>query len=836
MLKTRLLLRCTLWLASYLEVACGTPQKYAGMYSSPSPGLQILSVTPNRGPTTGITLLDVHGTGFTPDIEVYIAGKKAERGPGAISSSDMSIMLPANLGQLGPVPVELRLPSGETTERMDLFKYYAGQSNFGNLGAPFQTSSDYAAVVTALAVVDVNADNIKDLVVANQGQAGTVGVLLGLGNSSFLGLSTASNYEITVGTAPRAIAAGDWNGDGKIDLAVANYGDDNLSILTGTGTGLFSQSGTAAVGTRPRGMVQGDWNRDGKLDLAVANEGSDNLSILIGNGDGSFSATMPIVVGTAPRSIALGDWDLDGKVDLAVANSGSNDVTVLLGQGDGRFTAASTLPVRQTPIGIASADMDRDGDADLLVENAASGEISIMLGRTGSTFTSAVHWPVASNPVTLAVADLNHDEVPDVIVSDSATNRIIARLGQGDGTLAPDTPLPLLETDAVPYTLAVSDLDANGKVDLIIGNLRSPQVSVFVGPLLSLIPARASYAVGSWPTAIASGNLNDDGKPDLAIVNTEDDSVSLLMNQDGALFTSAPILKAGRQPVAVVMADVNADNRADIVVANLGSDSLSTFLNQGGGQFAAGTSTAVGQRPCSLYAADLNGDKAMDIVAVNSGSNTASILLSQGGRLQLAQTLAAGQSPQAAIVKDFNLDKQADLAIVSSITGEVQIWQNQGAGNLVLLETHSLGGPLGVLSSKGIAAADLDGDGAPDLAITNQRTERISVLWNSGNGKFGPVKNFEVLYYNSERNLGELATGDFNGDGQEDLAVVAQTLRAVVAMTVTAPRLLIPCAYISLNEMPLGLSAVDLNGDKLSDLITTFPERNTVRVQLNLSR
>src|SRR5262249_21247752 len=130
------------------------------------------------------------------------------------------------------------------------------------------------------------------------------------------------------GANPSSVALGDFNGDGKIDLAVANSASGNVSILLGTGTGTFGAATNFAVGTTPVSVAVGDFNGDSKLDLAVANQDSQTISILLGNGAGSFSGATNFGTGTLPVWVAIGDFNGDGKLDLAVTNRGSNNVSI----------------------------------------------------------------------------------------------------------------------------------------------------------------------------------------------------------------------------------------------------------------------------------------------------------------------------------------------------------------------------------------------------------------------------------------------------------------------------------------------------------------------------
>jgi hypothetical protein len=152
-----------------------------------------------------------------------------------------------------------------------------------------------------------------------------VSVLLGKGDGT---LQAAVNY--AAGSGPFSVGVGDLNSDGKLDLAVANYGSNNVSVFLGNGDGTFQTAVNYGAGLSPYSVTVGDFNGDGKVDLAVANDGSNNVSVLLGRGDGTFQAAANYGAGSSPVSIAVGDFNRDGKPDLATANYGGNNVAILL--------------------------------------------------------------------------------------------------------------------------------------------------------------------------------------------------------------------------------------------------------------------------------------------------------------------------------------------------------------------------------------------------------------------------------------------------------------------------------------------------------------------------
>ncbi len=230
-------------------------------------------------------------------------------------------------------------------------------------------------------------------------------MLYGNGDGTF---DVASTF--TAGSAPAAVAVGDLNGDGKADLAVANYGSNTVSILLGNGNGTFQPAVDFAAGTGPFWVAMGDFNRDGFQDLAVANYGSNSVSVLLGNGDGTFRAPVSYATDTNSAFVIAADFNGDGILDLAVANSNSNSVTMLLGNGDGTFRSAPTVfPGGWGPSSIAVGDFNGDGSQDLVIADFGSNTVSVLINDTivqvktaTPTFTPAAGTYLTAVTVTLS--------------------------------------------------------------------------------------------------------------------------------------------------------------------------------------------------------------------------------------------------------------------------------------------------------------------------------------------------------------------------------------------------------------------------------------------------
>jgi len=192
-----------------------------------------------------------------------------------------------------------------------------------------------------------------------------------------------SRQDFGAGDGPISVAVADFNADLRPDLAVANGGSNNVSILLGNGDGTFAAARNFGAGDGPNSVAVADFNADSVPDLAVTNARSDNVSIFLGNGDGTFAAARNFGVGSFPVFVAVADFNADLRPDLAVTNFFFNNVSILLGNGDGTFAAAQNFEVGSNPISVAVADFNADLRPDLAVANPGSDNVSILLSAPG---------------------------------------------------------------------------------------------------------------------------------------------------------------------------------------------------------------------------------------------------------------------------------------------------------------------------------------------------------------------------------------------------------------------------------------------------------------------
>ena len=267
-----------------------------------------------------------------------------------------------------------------------------------------------------------------------------VSVFIGRGDGTF---QPAVNYD--VGSAPRSIAVADFNGDGRLDLAVANFLGASVSVLLGKGDGTFEPATQVDAPLGPAFVGVGDFNNDGKLDMVITDDSG--ISVFFGNGDGTFQLPVTTLPPGPFSSIGIGDWNKDGKLDLvAVGQNGfASQAQVLFGNGDGTFTPGASYPLDNSPVYVAVGDFNSDRNLDLAVADFQGVGIAVLLGKGDGTFRSPVFYPTHF-AASVVAADLNHDGKLDLIAGGDGglnlTQAVTVFLGKGDGTFKPGVAYP----------------------------------------------------------------------------------------------------------------------------------------------------------------------------------------------------------------------------------------------------------------------------------------------------------------------------------------------------------------------------------------------------------
>ena len=640
----------------------------------------------------------------------------------------------------------------------------------GNADGTFQTAVDYGAGTApkSIAAGDFNGDGRTDLVVANA-MSNNVSILLGNGNGTF---QTAVNY--AAGSTPQSVVTGDFDGDGKLDLAVANQSlgkGTKISVLIGNGDGTFRPL-VGYPAANPSAIAVGDMNGDGVLDLVVANN-SANMQVLLGKGDGTFLPPIQCVFPSIATAVQLGDFNHDGRLDVA------HGLTVQLGNGDGTLQAPVAVGSADCCSGGAIADLNGDGKLDLIAAGANAGYASVWLGNGDGTFAATASYLAQSGTNAVAVADFNGDGKPDFVVTNPTSNTVTVFLANGHGSYQGTAVYGSL---AGANSATFADFDRDGLSDMAVATADS-MVLTYRGNGDGTFQPSASYNVGpDIPVSITSGDFNRDGIVDLAETGTTTAGGVLnilLGNFDGSFQPAVPYT-AFTEPYSVTAADLNHDGLLDLVAAHRPDAEVGFFRGLNGGTFRTEVPQSAGGQPLSLALGDLNGDGNLDAVVANEctseagGCNgTVGVLLGRAdGSFQPGVTYSAGKNPSSVAVGDFNGDGKLDVAACSRVvtgvsSASLEVLLGNGDGTLGTAVTFDTG-----ISGLAVATADINGDGKLDLLVTGTLNANrpfggytVALLLGNGDGTFQPAIQYPVEYALT------LNAVDLNGDGAPDVEV-----------------------------------------------------------------
>jgi hypothetical protein len=703
---------------------------------------------------------------------------------------------------------------------------YAGQF----LEAPqYPTGSNPQAA----AVGDFNGDGNQDLAIANS-TSNTISVLLGKGDGTF-----SPKVDYATGTAPQGIAVGDFNGDGHLDIAVTNSDSNTVSIFLGNGDGTFQPKVDYATGNKPQGIAVGDFRGNGDLDIVVTNATDGTVGVLLGKGNGTFAAQVAYNTGFNPWAVAVGDFNGDGIPDLAVANNNNNNVvSILLGKGDGTFQTQIQSSTGNTPVSIVLGDFNGDGKLDIAVADQQGNAVSVLLGNGNGSFATHVEYPTGAFPTSVTAGDFNGDGKTDLAVSDGNGNTISILWGQGDGTFVGQVNCGAGD---IPYSVVAGDFNNDGKTDIAAANSGGNTMSVILSNGNDTFQARTDYPAGTNAHAVATADFNGDGFLDLAVTDSNcptfptcgPSSISIILGNGDGTFQAPSYFSTGTDtyPYSVAVGDFNGDKIPDLVVANYATNTVSVLLGVGNGTFQEHVDFPVGSEPTSVATGDFNGDGNLDLVVTNFHANTVSVLLGKGdGTFNAAVNYSVGHGPISVAVADLIGNQKLDLVVVNETDNNASVLLGNGDGTFnpqVAYPTGVGGNPLSVV------IGDFNGDGNPDLAVADFQTQQVSVLLGNGDGSFQTVKA-----YPTGANPSSIVAADFNGDGKLDLALTSTPLGSspgnLVSLllgngdgTFGAPALF-GAGYLSYS------SAVgDFNGDGTPDLAVANGGSNTVSVLLN---
>ena len=688
---------------------------------------------------------------------------------------------------------------------------------------------------------DLNGDGKLDIVyvVSPSPNPRTPQVLLGNGDGTFAAPQSVELPAGNFGTFGR-FAIADVNKDGKPDLIiVANNGfSSNIAVLLGNGDGTF-QPGIVSAG--PTGnsvfpslepqMGIADFNGDGAVDIVIADTANDTLSLLLGDNQGHFTLKSTWQDGNNPVDIHVADLNGDGHMDFVAHGGLSASAVVYLGKGDGTFQP----PVRYTGPNYIEAlilkDMNHDGHLDMVVSGFYN-TVDVLLGKGDGTFSNASAGGstyAGLAPFVVAVDDFNGDGILDIAVT--SHNGIGILRGQPNLTFEPVLEFPV---SPFPYFPAYGDFNGDGHPDFAVAT--SVGIALVFGNGDATFRTADAYDLGDHVSSVASGDFNGDAIPDIA-VGIEDAPPRILLGKGDGTFTITP--DQGQPNSTFVgltgVGDFNGDHKLDLLS---GVGGFVEFGN-GDGTFSAPTTLPnAGRSLTGAVTADFNNDGIADLAFLTATSitflTTKSDLSYSQFTANLPSPLTGGGSASLAFA-DLNHDGNVDAIVFYAGGGSVTIFLGKGDGTFttghIYTTTYS--------SISSLATADVDGDGNVDIIVpvannsanpTVQTGPTFQVLYGNGDGTFQNAISYQTPYP-----VVYIAAADLNLDGIADL--VLSDGYVVTVVHGAANRIFGPPRHYFAGDYPATPVITDLNGDGAPDLIFANSETNgvnTATVLLNL--
>ena len=749
-------------------------------------------------------------------------------------------------------------------------------SNGSISSSSFAAKVDFATGISPLsaAIGDVDGDGKADIVVISS-SGNYVSVLRNISTSgSITSSSFAANVDFTTGSAPYSVAIGDLDGDGKADLAVANFGSSSVSILRNTSTsGSITNSSFAAkvdfaTGGSPYCVAIGDLDGDGKADLAVTNSSFNTISILrnsSSNGSitsSSFEAKVDFATGEDPYSVAIGDLDGDGKADLAFVNNSSNSVSVLRNIStsgsiiSSSFEAKVDLTTGSYPRSVAINDLDGDGKVDLAVSNAGSNTISVFrnISSSGSisvsSFAAKVDFTTNNVPISVAIGDLDGDGKADLAVTHQSSNTIsIIR----NNPIFPPVITSFSPTSGpIGTTVTITGTNFNTTPASNIVFFGATRATVTAGSSTSLtvtVPVGATYQ----PISILNSTSAQSGYSALPFITTFSPNKGSISAQD---FTAKVDFAAGDRPNNVAIGDLDGDGKADLAVVNQNSSIVSIFRNTSSNgsisasSFGAQVDFRTGDVPYSVAIGDLDGDGKADLAVTNVGGNSVSVFhnASTSGSITSSSftakvDFATGTNPISVAIGDLNGDGKADLAVTNAGSNSVSVLRNTSSSGTITIS--SFAGNVDFATGTqpySVGIADLDGDGKADLAVANISSHTISIFRNtSSNGIINTSSFTAKVDFTTGNNPRSVAIGDLDGDGKVDLAVATSGSSTISVYQNTSSNGSITSSSFAakVDFVTVGNSTAvaigDLDGDGKADLAVANVSNQNISIFRNTS-
>jgi hypothetical protein len=720
----------------------------------------------------------------------------------------------------------------------------------------------------ALAAGDLNQDGRADIICGNLD--GSISVLLGLPEGALSEQIIHPATGILSNSSLREVIVTDLNGDSLLDVAVADVASQGVLVLLGNGDGTLHALQRIPVGPA-RALDAGDLNGDGTVDLVVANSPAAcfncppptpaeitnrSVRLLFGNGDGTFRTPEDLLGPVADAffyDVAVADVNQDGLLDILVLNQctwldptgkryvSKGQILILANGGGGSFHRDAPDQILQGtgegPRSFTLGYLDErlaagqnpppGATLDLVVANRDSSTLDVFRNQGGLCFSSPVSVPAGDSPRDVAVADLDGNGWTDLVVVNRNANTLSVLLGFGGGQFS--GPAMELPAGVSPRNIVLADVNGDGVLDAAVNNRVSEDISLFLGApgLAGFLLPEGYYPAGFSPISVVAKDFNRDGYPDVASANLRSHDVWVRLNLGDGTFGPESTYPVNYAPVFLATDDVNGDGYADLIVSCLGSaqaigtngrSSLVTLLGTGTGQFQTPRVTPIGDAQFKTFwlrLGDLSGDGILD--AAVSGANGALILLEGTGDGTFRPTGKVESwvdgRPLGLALGDFDRNGWLDIATSRGMVflNDGQFFSPTNDQTTVRTKQFSSGAQAWAVETE-----DLDGDGFLDLmvALTFRRPDPIGVLFGQGDGSFTAPD----VYEGPDVGAVALWGTDMDGDGIKDIVIGNRCAATVIIMQGQAARQFRIREIVRTYSVE-DVAVADLNQDGKPDLV-----------------
>jgi hypothetical protein len=667
---------------------------------------------------------------------------------------------------------------------------------------PWLVEGGYAGDVT---LADLDRDGDLDIATSNNTE---IRVRLGRGDATF---DRFTGYAIS-GLNFRLVVA-DVDGDGVLDLVAAERDLASLGVFWGNGDGTFQPEMLVATGMAPAGVAATDLDGDGDADLVVACDTGLVVHLATGR---NLSAGVPIPLGGPQDAVAFGQVDGDGIADIVSVDSTDDAMFVLRGRGDGTLAAPASVPVDPTYTygSLGVADLDGDGRDELMLGDSGQSVTFFHNEGTGTFAPGVTYMTLGDVNADFAVGDVTGDGIVDVVVASQGEEITDLFVNRGDGTFDQRE----LNVGAQPVSVALGDLDGDGRLDLVstvlvdiaiaLGTdagldqvVEYPVPTTLYSSLLDdfdgdgELDALGIGVTGSslwfgagdgtfedrrdFPAAqltfrssAASGDVDGDGLPDLVGVSADMTQVVVAHNNGDRTFRPPVGYPYLGEPSSVALVDLDHDGRPEIVVAAMLVPTISVFRNNGDGTFAPRVDLTTVSPARDLTAADVDGDGDIDLVFTTAGPDAVTVWLGNGDRtFQPPLDTALSAASKRMLCADFDGDGALDVVVkqTAGTAGTLQMLFGMNSGTFTAGPTSPVPGHIELGTTARVDGPDLDIIGANDTANS------LDILDGHGDGTFALPRSYMTGEYPND-----VHAADLDHDGVLDFVIGTYTTISVV--------------------------------------------------------